>query len=201
MSSQVSIELQLPRRELKPGQGRTLDQLLAAAREELEEVGPDGLTVRTVAARAGVSPATAYNYFASRDHLYAELFWRHLHDHPAPRLTGRSALRRLQQVTRHLAETIAGSPALAAAATKSLLGSDPDVQSLRVRTGADFVARFRSAIGEPVDPKVLDTLLIAFSGALLQSGMGFIPYADLADRLDDVVAVIMSGPHAGGARS
>ena len=29
-----------------------------------------------VAARAGVSPATAYTYFASKDHLFAELFWR-----------------------------------------------------------------------------------------------------------------------------
>ncbi len=201
MSSQVSTATQLPRRELKPGQSRTLEQLLAAAREELVAVGPDALTVRSVAARARVSPATAYNYFASRDHLYAELFWRHLHDHPTPRLTGRSPQRRLQQSTRHLAETIAGSPALAAAATKSLLGSDPDVQSLRVRTGAEFLERFRAAIGDPVDPKVLDTLLIAFSGALLQSGMGFIDYTDLADRLDDVVAVIMAGHHGGSTRS
>ncbi len=183
----------MPRRELHARQADTLDRLLAAARVELEEVGHEDLTIRTVAARAGVSAATAYNYFASRDHLFAELFWRHLADDELPRLTGRSSTRRLQQTTRHLAETISSAPALAAAATKSLLGNDPAVEQLRVRIGSVFADRFRTAIGEPVQPQVLETLLFAFSGALLQTGMGLFTYPELADRLDDVVAVIMKG--------
>ena len=166
----------MPRRESKARQGDTLEKLLAAARVELEEVGHEVLTIRTVAARAGVSPATAYNYFASRDHLFAELFWRHLASDELPKLSGRSGTKRLQQTTRHLAETISSAPALAAAATKSLLGTDPAVEQLRVRIGAVFADRFRTAIGEPVDPKVLDTLLFAFSGALLQTGMGLFSY-------------------------
>ncbi len=181
------------RRELNSRQVDTLDKLLAAASVELEEVGHEVLTVRTVASRAGVSSATAYNYFASRDHLFAELFWRHLATTELPRLTGRSATRRLQQTTRHLAETIADAPTLAAAATKSLLGTDPAVGQLRVRIGAVFADRFRDALGEQVDRRVLDTLLLAFSGALLQTGMGLFTYPELADRLDDVVAVIMKG--------
>ena len=48
-------------------------------------------------------------------------------------------------------------------------------------------------MGEDVDPGVLETLLFAFSGALLQTGMGLFTYPELADRLDDVVAVIMKG--------
>lgn len=183
----------MPRRELNTRQVGTLDKLLAAARTELDEVGHEALTIRTVALRAGVSSATAYNYFASRDHLFAELFWRHLATSELPRLTGRSSTRRLQQTTRYLAGTIASAPALAAAATKSLLGTDPAVAELRLRLGAVFADRFRTAIGDKVDPKVLDTLLIAFSGALLQTGMGLFTYPELADRLDDVVAVIMKG--------
>jgi AcrR family transcriptional regulator len=183
----------MPRRELGGRQGDTLDKLLAAARKELDEVGHEDLTIRTVATRAGVSSATAYNYFASRDHLFAELFWRHLADAALPRLTGRSSTRRLQQTTRHLAETISSAPALAAAATKSLLGTDPAVEALRVRIGSVFADRFRAAMGEPVNLHVLDTLLFAFSGALLQTGMGLFTYAELADRLDGVVAVVMKG--------
>ncbi len=183
----------MPRRELAARQVDTLDKLLAAARVELNEVGHELLTIRIVAARAGVSSATAYNYFASRDHLFAELFWRHLATAQRPRLTGRSATTRLQQTTRHLAETIASAPILAAAATKSLLGTDPAVEQLRIRIGAVFADRFRAAMGEDVDPGVLETLLFAFSGALLQTGMGLITYPELADRLDDVVAVIMKG--------
>ncbi len=183
----------MPRRGLNVRQADTLDRLLQAARAELDEVGHEVLTIRTVASRAGVSAATAYNYFASRDHLFAELFWRHLATAEGPRLTGRSSTRRLQQTTRHLAETIAGAPALAAAATKSLLGSDPAVEQLRVHIGAVFADRFRAAMGDQVDPRVLETLLFSFSGALLQTGMGLFSYPELADRLDDVVAVIMEG--------
>ena len=181
------------RRELNSRQADTLDKLLAAARVELDEVGHEVLTIRTVAARAGVSSATAYNYFASRDHLFAELFWRHLATAQHPPLAGRSSTRRLQQTTRDLANTISSAPALAAAATKSLLGSDPAVAELRVRIGTVFADRFREAMGERVDPLALETLLFAFQGALLQTGMGLFTYSELADRLDDVVAVIMKG--------
>lgn len=193
MSSQVSNP---PRRELGLRQPDTLERLLAAARAELDEVGHEALTIRTVAARAGVSPATAYNYFASRDHLFAELFWRNLATAEGPRPTGRSSTRRVQQTTRHLAETIASAPPLAEAATKSLLGTDPAVTELRLRIGALFAERFRQAMASPgrrLDSRVLDTLLMAFSGALLQTGMGMITYPELADRLDDVVAVVMKG--------
>jgi AcrR family transcriptional regulator len=190
VSSQVSSQ---SRRELRSRQAETLDRLLAAARAELEAVGHEALTIRTVAGRAGVSSATAYNYFASRDHLFAELFWRHLTMSEQPRLTGRSSTRRLQQTTRHLAEVISSAPALASAATKSLLGSDPAVEQLRVRIGTVFADRFRTAIGDDVDPHVLETLLFAWQGALLQTGMGILTYPELADRLDDVVAVIMRG--------
>ncbi len=62
-----------------------------------------------------------------------------------------------------------------------------------MRIGTVFAERFRAADGEPVDPRVLETLLFAFSGALLQTGMGLFTYPELADRLDDVVAVIMKG--------
>ena len=34
---------------------------------------------------------------------------------------------------------------------------------------------------------------MAFSGALLQAGMGLLTYAELGERLDDVVAVVMKG--------
>ena len=51
-------------------------------------------------------------------------------------------------MTRHLAERLAGSPELAAAVTPALLGTDPDVERLRLRIGAEFVDRFRAALGD-----------------------------------------------------
>ena len=134
-----------PRQGLNRRQAETVEKLLVAGQSELDEVGPDALTIRTVAHSAGVSPATAYTYLASKHHLFAELFWRRLVTDPGPEPTGATATERLQTVTRHMAALLA-------------------------------------------------PLTFAFSGALLQAGMGLVTYDDLSRRLDDVVAVIMEGP-------
>ena len=183
-----------PRQGLNARQAETVEKLLAAGEAELDEVGPEALTIRTVAHRAGVSPATAYTYLASKNHLFAELFWRRLVTDPGPAPTGATATHRLRTVTRHLSRMLARSPHLATAANIALLGTDPEVERLRVVIGSEFVRRFRAAIGDPVDPRVLETFTFAFSGALLQAGMGLVTYEDLGERLDDVVAVILEGP-------
>jgi AcrR family transcriptional regulator len=181
------------RQGLNARQAETVERLLVAGEAELDEVGPDALTVRTVAHRAGVSPATAYTYLASKNHLFAELFWRRIVTDPGPEPRGATATERLQSFTRHMAGMLGQSPHLATAANIALLGTDPEVERLRLLIGAEFVQRFRDAIGEPVDPRLLEALTFAFSGALLQAGMGLITYDELARRLDDVVAVIMEG--------
>jgi len=88
---------------------------------------------------------------------------------------------------------LAESPELAAGATLALLGTDPEVARLRLRIGGEFVERFRAALGDDAEPAVLDALALAFSGALLQAGMGLMTYTEMAERLDPVVAAIMKG--------
>ncbi|MBZ5739176.1 TetR/AcrR family transcriptional regulator [Nocardioides mangrovi] len=190
MSSQLSVS---PRQGLNARQAETAERLLAAGLAELEAVGHETLTIRTVAQRAGVSPATAYTYLASKNHLFAELYLRYLVADEGWSPSGETPLERLQSVTRHLAEQQAAAPALAAAVTPALLGSDPDVERLRLRIGAEFVDRFRGALGDDADPAVVEAVALAFSGALLQAGMGLMTYPELADRIDAVVAVIMKG--------
>lgn len=181
-----------PRQALNARQAETVERLLQAAADELASVGTEALTIRTVAGRAGVSPATAYNYFSSRNHLFAELFHRKvLLEHPVE-ILGRTPLQRVSGVTRQLASVLAGAPHLAAAANHALLGTDPDVDRLRVVIGAEIFDRFRVALGED-DAELLDALTLALTGALLQTGMGLISYDDLADRLDAVMATILRG--------
>jgi AcrR family transcriptional regulator len=190
VSSQVST---LPRQGLNARQTETVERLLEAAERELAEAGIDALTIRTVAGRAGVSPATAYTYFSSRNHVFAELFHRKvLLDHPVE-VEGDTPLRRVAGVTRHLATVLGRKPHLATAANHALLGTDPDVERLRVVIGAEILDRFRVALGEDADAELLDALTLALFGALLQTGMGLISYDDLPDRLDAVMATIMRG--------
>ncbi|WP_141015398.1 TetR/AcrR family transcriptional regulator [Nocardioides sambongensis] len=194
MSGQV---YEAPRRGLNPRQVETVQKLMAAGLAELRETGRDAMTIRTVAQRAGVSPATAYTYLSSKNHLFAELFWRHLAaDQEAP-VAGTGVRERLGATFEALTSRIVEEPELAAAVTPALLGSDPDVERLRLRIGGEFVNRFERALrnpeapDEPVDPAVLDALVLIWSGALLQAGMGVIGYDDIAERLASVVSVLL----------
>jgi AcrR family transcriptional regulator len=182
-----------PRQGLNPRQAETVERLLAAGLEELRSVGHEALTVRTVAQRAGVSPATAYTYLASKNHLFAELFWRHLTAADLGVGAEGTATERLQATMRALTARIVEEPELAAAVTPALLGSDPDVARLRLRIGAEFVARFETALGASLDQDVLEVLVLTFSGALLQAGMGLLTYDQIADLLVSAVDVIMRG--------
>ncbi|WP_139175484.1 TetR/AcrR family transcriptional regulator [Nocardioides lianchengensis] len=174
-------------------QTETVERLLAAGAEELRVTGAEALTIRTVAGRAGVSPATAYTYFASKNHLFAELFWRAVLTGPQPAPVGATPVERVCGVTRHLTALLAASPELAAGTTAALLATDADVARLRLRIGGEFAARFRAAIGDAADDVLVETLALAFSGALLQAGMGLLTYTEMGERLDAVVATIMRG--------
>ncbi len=189
-----------PRRGLNPRQAETVERLLVAGLEELRAVGHEALTVRTVAQRAGVSPATAYTYLASKNHLFAELFWRHVSTSQTPVSTSPRAVERVQDAVRGLTELLVVEPELTAAVTPALLGTDPDVARLRLRIGAEFVARFEAALRDPADhptaapdPAVVEVLVLSLSGALLQASMGLMGYGEIADRLSSAVDVILRG--------
>ena len=190
MSSQLSVS---PRQQLNARQAETASRLLVAGREELEAVGHEAMTVRTVAQRAHVSPATAYTYLASKNHLFAELFLRFLLEDDRQEPAGDSSEERVRSVIQGLVVRLASAPALTAAVTPALLSSDTDIQRLRLRIGAEFVDRIVTALGEDADPALVEAVALSFSGALLQSGMGLMTYPEMGERLDAVVAVIMRG--------
>lgn len=192
MSSQLSIA-EAPRQGLNARQAGTVSRLLSAGAEELRAVGPEALTIRGVAQRAGVSPATAYTYLSSKSHLFAELFWRYLVDDETRASRSADPAVRLKAVTRGLSRRLRGFPELADAVTPALLGSDPDVARMRLKIGAEFLRRFADALGPAYDTRILDVMGSAFFGALLQVGIGLMTYDDLEQRLGDAVEVIMRG--------
>jgi AcrR family transcriptional regulator len=180
-------------------QAETVEKLLAAGLDELREAGHEALTIRSVAQRANVSPATAYTYLASKNHLFAELFWRHLASDETAAVTGRTPVVRVQEAVRALTARIVQEPELAAAVTPALLGSSPDVERLRLRIGGEFLRRFEDALkdpkrpDEPADPAVLEALMLMLSGGLLQAGMALMTYDEITERLVSAVDVIMRG--------
>ncbi|HEX6417633.1 MAG TPA: helix-turn-helix domain-containing protein [Acidimicrobiales bacterium] len=185
------------RRRLSERRAATVARLAGAAIDELAASGYEALTVRGVARRAGVSPATAYTYFTSKAHLVAEVFWRRLAalpDPPAePALPGAT---RVAAALRDLATMVASEPQLAAACAPALLGADPDVAVLRDRIGAELHRRLLAAVtgGGPAtaaDAEAVAALDFMVAGALLRAGMGHMSYGDLADRLAALAPLVV----------
>jgi AcrR family transcriptional regulator len=66
-----------PRRRLARGEQR-MAQLLEAAAEEFAEVGYESATTNSIAARAGASPGTLYQFFPNKDAMAQALADRYL---------------------------------------------------------------------------------------------------------------------------
>jgi AcrR family transcriptional regulator len=189
--STARVPVEATRRQLNARQAETVSRLIAAAREELRETGFADMTVRTVAGRAAVAPATAYTYFSSKDHLVAEIFWRQLANRPRPVSRKTSAYGRVNDTLADLADMIAEDPQLSAAVTVALLSEDPDVRHLRTLVGVEINDRIAAALGKQSSPAVLDALNLTWSGGMLQVGLGHAAAEDLGARLASAAKLIM----------
>jgi len=173
-------------------QEETFRKVLAAGVEMLRESSYADLTVRAVAARAKVAPATAYTYFSSKNHLIAEVYLDLVRQVPYFTDVNDSLQTRVDKALRNLALVVADEPEVAAACTTALLsGSDPAVRKVRDRIGAEIHRRIASAIGPDADPRTVSALEMTFFGALVHAGSGYFTYRQIADRLAYVVSLIL----------
>ncbi|MGE2688350.1 TetR family transcriptional regulator [Mycolicibacterium pulveris] len=195
MSSDPAVAITAPPAEAPRNrrQEETFRKVLAAGMEMLRESSYADLTVRAVAARAKVAPATAYTYFSSKNHLIAEVYLDLMRQVPYFTDVNDSRLVRVEKTLRSMALMIADEPEFAAACTTALLssGNDPAVRSVRERIGAEIHRRIRSAMGPDADPRMLSALEMTFFGALVNAGSGAFTYRQIADRLSYVVGLIL----------
>jgi AcrR family transcriptional regulator len=177
------------RRRLTQRQADTVRRLTEAAVEEVRQAGYENFSVRDVARRAEVGAATAYTYFASKDHILAEVFWRRLRALPPVDTGEPSAKVRVIGVLTELALLVSGEPELAEGCTAAMFGTDPDVRQLRIKIGMEIRQRIDAAAG-PGNPAT-GLLELAYFGAMVQAGLGYSTYGRVADRLADAVELIM----------
>lgn len=194
MSSEaVTAVTDLGARRRNRRQEETVRKVLDAAVELLRETSYSDLTMRAVAARAGVAPATAYTYFSSKNALVAEVYLRLVRNVPLFTDVNQTTQQRVTSQLHELTLLVADEPELAAAATTALMGDEPDVRQVRDKIGLEVRRRIVSALGPGAWPEVLSTLEMIFYGALVQAGTQSVTYYQMADRLDGVVALIMGG--------
>jgi AcrR family transcriptional regulator len=173
-------------------QEETFRKVLTAAVAMLRESSYADLTVRAVAARAKVAPATAYTYFSSKNHLIAEVYLDLMRQVPYFTDVNEPMPSRVEKALRSLALAVADEPELAAACTMALLASgDPTTHNVRDRIGAEIHRRIRSAVGPNADARVVAALEMTYFGAVINAGSGALTYHQIADRLSYVVGLIV----------
>ena len=141
-----------------------------------------------------MASATAYNYFASKEHLVTDVFWRRLRSLPEPDVDrSRHSSTRVSDALADVVLLVADEPELATACTAAMLATDPDVKDLRERIGGAIHQRLARALGDGADPAALGALELAATGALVAAGMGHLAYPELPARLHEVAELVLDG--------
>jgi TetR/AcrR family transcriptional regulator, cholesterol catabolism regulator len=180
----TSSPLEGARRRLSGRRPEMTTRLVDAVAQVIAVTGYDGLTVRAVAKAAGVSAASAYNYFASKEHLLAEVYWRRLSALP-PVEVGPTATpgERMRAAVEPVVLSVAEEPELAAGVTTALLAHDPDVRAVRDQVGNLMAKRLDDALGAVVPAEALTPLVFMLTGGLLNAGMGYLEYSQVAEEM------------------
>lgn len=197
VASAAGLPADAPRR---PRQEETIRKLVSAALDTLRGSSYADLTVRGVAARANVAPATAYTYFSSKNHLIAEVYLDLVRQVEYHTDVNDSRLDRIRAALRSLALVVADEPEVAAACTTALLSNDAAVRPVRDRIGAEIHKRIKSALGPDADARTVAALEMSYFGALVQAGSGAFTYRQIADRLGYVAGLILLPQSEGSDR-
>ncbi|KQH76971.1 MULTISPECIES: TetR/AcrR family transcriptional regulator [Mycobacterium] len=177
-----------PRRsDRRPGQ--TIRKVLDAGLEELRESSYANLTMRAVAQRAGVSPASAYTYFSSKSALVAAVYLRFLRELPLHTDVNDTTKTRVSATMRDMALVVADEPELTAGCGTALMADDPAVVPLRVEIAEEVSRRIGAALGPGWPRSVKSTLQMTFAGALMTAR--FLTYQEIAGQLDEAVNLIL----------
>jgi len=178
----------------KYGSSRQLERqshILATARTMLSELGYSGTTMRCLAERAGVVPATLYNLYGGKDELLLaaldslleELRVEALASNPQP---GVDAILSLAVASGRSSEA---SPGYAEALARSLFNlkrDDPAVDALYARARPFFlehmaISRSQGQIEQNIDIEVISDHLVGQGWSVIWSWlMGLTEHSDLA---------------------
>ncbi|QLL05092.1 TetR/AcrR family transcriptional regulator [Mycobacterium vicinigordonae] len=175
------------RSDRRPGQ--TIRKVLDAGLEELRESSYANLTMRAVAQRAGVSPASAYTYFSSKSALVAAVYLRLLRELPLHTDVNDTTKTRVSATMRDMALVVADEPELTAGCGAALMADDPAVAPLRQQISEEVSRRIGAALGPGWPRPVKSTLQMTFAGALMTAR--FLTYQEIAGQLDEAVNLIL----------
>ena len=175
-------------RTLSKDQQARRERLIDSARDLALEGGYAAVTMHDVADRAGVARATVYRYFATKDHLLAELAasWAHeVIDDVDALAVGDTPLERLTAMLERIVYVAAAEPTLTSAIIQAVTSDDSSVDDPRNVLFLFLRDRLSTAIGDPVPER--DDVEIVLGNVLLAA---LISLASLRQPPEEVAAMV-----------
>jgi AcrR family transcriptional regulator len=178
--------------------GEAQRRAIAAARELAEEGGYEAVQIRDIVARTGLSSATIYRHFSSKDHLIAaaQLEWNRTLPAARRRLPpGGSAADRVAALLHRTCLAFGRAPNLGKALMLALGSPDPGVRACRAEADQLVTATIRDAIGDGLpDPDVvLLPLGLAWQGALFSWAHDQLTIDEVDELLQRTVHLLFAG--------
>lgn len=85
---------------------------------------------------------------------------------------------------------LAGQPEVARGVLVAILGDDPDIRRVREEVGRAVARRLTAALAPIDDPELVETLLLAYSGAMIVVGTTDHDFAAVLHRMEVVARQI-----------
>jgi TetR/AcrR family transcriptional regulator, cholesterol catabolism regulator len=146
------------------------------------------ITVRTIAKRAGVSAATSYTYFSSKEHLLAAVLWQQIGLELCVEEMAIAQSERMAEVTRPFQFNSLG-PSVAGACTIALTSDVPEARDIRERIFAEMRRRLERNVANTVDASAIDILQMVWIGAFLSAGLGHLAYTSITPIVTSAAAL------------
>jgi AcrR family transcriptional regulator len=193
-------------RRLTPDQAGRRERVVAAARALAAEGGYAAVSMGAVADRARLSRATLYRYFASKDHLLAEVIagWGDeitagLRSRPPK---GPPATRVARVFTRVL-DAATREPRLAEAVLASVTSTDPEAIRSQGRFATLIGTYLAAALGDEAlpDARDLETLMShVFFSAVVNMTTGRITHAEAVRVVETAIRIFFAARGETGGR-
>jgi AcrR family transcriptional regulator len=194
-------------RRITAAQAARRSRAIEAARVLAQEGGYAAVNMTDVAARAGFGRATLYRYFASKDHLLAEVTARWgaeiIADLRARPPRGRSASERVASVFERVFRVAREHSRLTEAAVTAALSSDPSAVAAWQAGSGVVEGYLESAMGEEPFPEREATgrvLSYVFLSALILMTSGRVTAAEAASELASAARLLLGRSDRGSRR-
>ena len=183
--------------ELSETQRARRERIIVAALQLSRRRGFEQIQMKDVAEASGVALGTIYQYFSSKDHLFAEalVHWGDLLPHNIDRrpLSGADPARRLTEVLHRAVRAFQQQPNLAKLVTALAVSSDPFAVEAIARLDRITGAVFRGALvglDDPTSESMVRIIDHVMAGVLRLWSAGRISIDEVYHSLDEMVALL-----------